>query len=265
MTEITIAKDPLKRPISIDLDKKLMALLSGASGSGKSELARTICLKAAQTMGRNLALVIFDPKIVSFLGWDKRADIFTDVRDFNLALTSLENEMLRRYLFMSKNGLYAFPVSEKMPFILIVVEEISAVTQTQALIKKERDAVISLMKSISSRCRQAGMGLLVTAQYADTVSIPSEMRNNLDMRFSFRCSNEVSANLQSGDRAEEAPAYLLNLPGEMFALTSTTHNRFVRCRSLIYSRPQELEILNRISTDKPNLNCFDWTSPSFTG
>lgn len=263
--EIVIARDALKRPVKIAVGDKLMVLVSGQSGSGKSELAKTICLESMRVMRDKFALVVLDPKIVSFLGYDARAEVFTDIAQFKLVLDSLYSEMLRRYQSMRENGTSRFEVSKENPFILLCIEEISAITTDQTLTKAERDYIVARIKSLSSRMRQAGMGLLVVTQSADTTAVPSEVRNNLDIRIAMKCGNQQAANMATGDRAEEAPAQLLNLPGEAYAITNCTQGRFVRCRGILTSEVDEQRTIAQYAGEKPHLTCFDWDSPEYTG
>ena len=81
----------------------------------------------------------------------------------------------------------------------------------------------------------------------------------------MKCGNEQASQLQTGDRAEEAPSYLLSLAGEAYALTNTTNSRFVRCRGLITDREEEVKTLKLLSSDKPHLKCFDWSSKDYVG
>lgn len=262
---VTIARDVVRRSVTVNVDGKIMALIAGQSGCGKSELNKTLCLEAAKKLRDKLSIVILDPKIVSFLGWSCRADVFTNINEYKLVLDSLYNEMLRRYQYMAEQGVSKLIPTSEMPYILLVVEEISAITQDQTLIKQERDYIIAKLKSLSSRMRQASMGLIVVSQTADTAAIPSEIRNNLDIRFAMKCGNEQASQLQTGDRAEEAPSYLLSLPGEAYALTNTTNSRFIRCRGLITDREDEVRTLKLLSSDKPHLKCFDWSSKDYVG
>ncbi len=60
--------------------------------------------------------------------------------------------------------------------------------------------------------RQASMGLIIASNRRISV-IPSEVRNNLDIALLWSAEMKRQATT-NGDRAEEAPSYLLNLPGE---------------------------------------------------
>lgn len=263
--EIVVAQDVLRRPVTIDINEKLMVLIAGQSGCGKSLLNKTLCLEAVKSLRDKLAIVVLDPKIVSFIGWGCRADVFTDINQYRLVLDSLYNEMLRRYQFMAEHGISELETTHERPYILLVVEEISAITQDQTLVKKEVDYIVSKLKSLSSRMRQASMGMIVVSQTADVSAVPSEIRNNLDIRFAMKCGNEKASQMQSGDRAEEAPSYLLNLPGEAYALTNTTNGRFVRCRGIVTSAQEEMSVLKSLARDKPHLKCFDWNDKDFVG
>lgn len=45
---ITVAFDAVRRPVTVNIDGKIMALISGQSGCGKSELNKTLCIEAAK-------------------------------------------------------------------------------------------------------------------------------------------------------------------------------------------------------------------------
>ncbi len=100
----------------------------------------------------------------------KWADVFTNINEYKLVLDSLYNEMLRRYEYII--GRVKLIPNSKCP-ILLVVEEISAITQDETLVKKERDYIVAKLKSLSSRMRQKLQWVWCVSQTADTAAIPS--------------------------------------------------------------------------------------------
>ena len=59
MSSVTIARDVIRRPVTVDVDGKIMVLIAGQSGCGKSELNKTLCLEAA----KKLSCLLFHRKL----------------------------------------------------------------------------------------------------------------------------------------------------------------------------------------------------------
>lgn len=241
-------------------------LIAGASGSGKSAMARSITLSACKVLGQSLQVIVIDPKRISFMGWDCRVYVYTDERDWIFLIDSLLNEMRRRYAFMAEMQIRRWRAAPDTPMILLVVEEMAGVTCVgNSLTKSQRDELVRRMTSLSNQMRQCGMSAMYVTQTPDVSVIPAAIRNNCTTRIGLRLMSESAVGMITGDRQEEARCDLLRLPGQFYAMTGTTQGMFVRGRAFNLSADDEQMELRRLRRDKRNLPFLEWDSPDYLG
>lgn len=266
VTGITIGYTPTARPVKAGLSNGFLAMIAGQSGSGKSAFLNNILLQLMRTYRERVQFVIIDPKRVSFLPFKERCYLFNeDERDWVRVLQALANEMNRRYEAMARAGLDTFPISEANPYILLTIDELSAVMNSEVLTKSERAEIQNKLIDLACRMRQCGMGMLLAMQSASTDVIPSAVRANCSTRFAMKTSGDAMVKMVSGDRAEECPCDLLQYPGEFYACTSETGWRFVRGRTFRPDKERTRTILESVKNDKRPLYCMDWDNPGFLG
>lgn len=265
MKKFIVGNNPLRLPIYAGIKQGFITLVQGQSGSGKTRLANNILIKMMETYGSNMQFAIIDPKQVGYLMYKKRCHIYPDQETWLPLIEALNNEMLRRYNFMATNELTDYPLTEENPFLLLVIDEMSAVTNNQQLLKKVRDSLINQLVSYTNQCRQAGMGLMLLCQSCDSSVMPTVIRSNCSTRFAMKTAGAEQVRMISGGRDEECPCDLLSLPGEFYAITSETNNKWVRGRTWNMSIDEELSLLQKFTSDKRTPYCLDWTNPEFLG
>ena len=239
-------------------------LVVGQSGGGKSVLLRNIILAGANDEGASTQFIVLDPKMVSFIGWDKRCHIFSRPEMYLQVLTSLENEMLRRYQKMVDLGVPSLDMTEETPRIVLVIDELNAFVQSQDTADKTKE-MNRLLMSLGNQARQANIALVLCGQSVGSEVIPTQLRAACAQRLILKLQGEEQITMASGGRNEECKASLLNLPGEMYALTTETLGNFVRCRTIARSHGDEQALIERLSQDKRSLDCLDWDNPEFLG
>lgn len=265
MSSFLVGHTPLNKPIRANLSRGFITLIQGQSSAGKTRLANNILIEMMGVCGAEIQFAVLDPKQVGYLSFNSRAHIYTGELQWLPLLEALNNEMLRRYSFMAERGISEYPVCESNPYILLVIDEMSAVTNNQRLLKKERDQFSSLLTSYSNQCRQAAMGLMILCQSCDHTVLPTVVRSNCSTRFAMKTAGADQVKMISAGREEECPCDLLTLPGEFFALTNETSGKWIRGRTWNMSAERERAIISRYAKDKRTPYCLDWQNPEFLG
>lgn len=266
---IAVDKQPLTwgygadgRPVVSTFGNGLQAAVAGASGSGKSNTLKRFLLDACSKLGSALQLVILDAKRVEFMGWTPRAYVFTDQADFVPVIDGLIGEYERRKLAMTSNR---WRISIDTPFILFVVDEISAVINAPEYMSAQRKALEMKLRGLSERMRATGMGAIWSGQTLSADVLPTSIRNNCTTRIVHQTMSEEALTMASGGRNEECRADLLPMPGMFFALTNTTRQRFVRGRSKLLLPDEESRLLAALAKDKRPLHCMDFGADDYYG
>ena len=266
---LTAEKQPLNwgfgadgRPVVSTLANGLQAAVAGASGSGKSNTLKRFLLDACHKLGSSLQLVILDAKRVEFMSWAPRAYVYTDQADFVPVIDGLTGEYERRKLAMTSNR---WCISPDSPFILFVVDEVSAVLNAPEYTSAQRKALEMKLRGLSERMRATGMGAIWSGQTLSADVLPTSIRNNCTTRIVHQTMSEEALTMASGGRNEECRADLLPMPGMFFALTNTTRQRFVRGRSKLLTPDKESCLLTALAKDKRPLHCLDFGAADYFG
>ena len=262
---VEIGRTPLNVAVNVGIRAGLLGLIQGQSGSGKSVLGNNLVVGLIQRLRDEIQIAVIDPKRVSFNWLTPRAHVYTNETDWLTLLQSFVSEMDRRYAHMEEHGLETFPISPEQPFLLLVIEEMSAVTNNQRLLKKEREQLQTLLIDYSNRCRQCAMGLLIICQSCDSNTMPTVIRSNCSTRFALKTSGQEQVKMIAQGREEECPCGLLTLPGQFYALTSETNGRWVKGRTKLTTLEERKSIIQRYATDKRTPYCLKWDSDKFLG
>lgn len=238
-------------PLFDDLRKGSgQVLIAGMSGSGKTTALRSMMLDALDRCGSLLQVVIFDPKRVGFLGWERRCHLLTRFTEQAVALDQLAAEMRRRYRVMQEAGVSSWTPTEEDPHILIVVDEMAAFTNNPEMTKAQLDAVNRRLVELSNQLRQAGMSAWYSVQEASKRVMPDSLRGNCSTRVVFRTPSEEGVSMASGGRGDECRADTLYRSGWFYALTSETNGFFLQG---VAGRKSDGEVsaeLGRLAEDK---------------
>ncbi|MEG1394447.1 MAG: DNA translocase FtsK [Clostridia bacterium] len=173
-------------------------LVAGASGTGKSVcLNAMICSLLYKYSPQELRLILIDPKVVEF---NKYRDIphlllpniITEDQQVINALEWAVNEMEERYhkfadKDVSKISEYNKELSageEKMPYILIVVDEVGDIILSKTGKEFER-----LIKRLTAKARAAGIHLILATQRPSVDVITGTIKANLPTRIAFSVSS----------------------------------------------------------------------------
>lgn len=173
-----------------DFDEFPHVLVAGTTGSGKSIFTHSIvCTLIMRNSPEDLKLVLIDPKKVEM---NKYRDlphllcpIINDANIAKLTMSKLCDEMNRRYEVLMNSGVSNIqqynellednPNMEKMPYIVVIVDEYADLVDT---CKDIGQPVVS----IAQKARAAGIHMLIATQRPSTNIITGVIKGNLPTR-----------------------------------------------------------------------------------
>ena len=181
--------DQQGRTITCDLKRAPHLLLSGRSGSGKSQ---TLYALLASLLFKNtpdeLNLILIDPKQVEFSEFNNLphllTPIITDTRNATSALNWAAHELDRRYSLLEKAAVknfdqYNAKTKKKLPQIVIVADEIAELMlqdhQTEPLLIR-----------LAQAGRAAGIHLVLSTQTQNPKILTGRLKANFATRLAYK-------------------------------------------------------------------------------
>lgn len=201
--------------IFCNLDKMPHVLVAGSTGSGKSVCLNTMLLSMCYKAGpQDLRLILIDPKMVEFSTYNGLPHLLIPevITGKEMAVNSLEwaiREMERRYALFAKNhvvnivefnktDLVRFNNSEKLPYIVIVVDELA-----DLMLEAKREIEDKIAK-LAAKARAAGIHLVLATQRPSVDVITGTVKANLPSRIAFALTNYMdSKTVLDGGGAEK--------------------------------------------------------------
>lgn len=206
------------QPVSLGL-LEMNQLLGGLPGGGKSGGITT--LLAGISRLENVALVGLDPKKVEMSLWKPRfSRIATHEEDATDVLTSLVEEMERRYTWLEMKGLKKLTpqlLSYERPLIVLVIDELADLVSTGVSPdEKKGDAErAGRIRRIIAKGRAAGIVVIAATQKPQSDVVPTALRDLIQLRVAYATTNiDMTDTIlgkgmgQLGGLAHEIPAYL---------------------------------------------------------
>lgn len=181
-------------------------LIAGMTGGGKGVLVQNILLDICATNAPSAARVwIIDPKQGLDYTWIEgmphlATEMATTKKAAALALTSLIDEMNRRFTLFSKTEGYPqkideynalVPESDRIPRIYVFHDEFAFWGQD----KEYRRLAEQHINGLGQMARAAGIHVILITQRPDKDVMPIQARENLGNRLALRVANENNANL----------------------------------------------------------------------
>lgn len=203
------------------------ALIAGATQSGKSVSINTILVSLlVKNSPDNLKLILVDPKKVELSFYNDLPHLATPVIDDAViateALKWAVREMERRYDVLARNRVRNIgdynkkrannPEMEKMPFIVIVVDEFNDMVMQCGVDANE--AIIRL----AQKARACGIHIILATQRPTADVVNGTIKANITCRIAFR----VAANLDSRIILDEDGAENLLGRGDMIIKNNST-------------------------------------------
>lgn len=199
---LVLGKDTIGTNVVVDLARMPHLLIAGSTGSGKSValngmLVSLLCKKTPD----ELRLVLIDPKRLEFASYADiphlLVPIVTDPRKVTPILKWVVRQMEERYERMSVCGvrniqdynerMQHHPEYEKIPFIVVVIDELADLMMTSGR------EVEDLITRIAQMARAAGIHLIVATQRPSVDVITGLIKVNFPSRISFRVTSKIDS------------------------------------------------------------------------
>ena len=184
--------------MSSDLDRAPHLLIAGSTGTGKSVMINTLLLSLLyRNSPSELKLVLVDPKRVELSLYDEIPHLLCPVvYEPDQAISALKwavAEMERRLKLLHEHKrrdiaeYNSMKNVDKMPFIVIVIDELAD------LMQKARKDMDSLIAAIAAKARASGIHLVLATQRPSVDVITGVIKNNVPTRIALTTSSQVDS------------------------------------------------------------------------
>ncbi len=202
---VALGKDITGNIITTDIAKMPHGLIAGATGSGKSVCTNSIIISLLyKNTPEELKLLLIDPKTVEFEPYNGiphlMVPVVTDPRKAAGALGWAVGEMEKRYKMLSDRkvrnieeynevveGLVDEPEVEKMPYIVIMIDEFADLMQTAS--KEVEDHIARL----AAKARAAGIHMILATQRPSVDVITGVIKANIPTRIALTTSSQIDS------------------------------------------------------------------------
>jgi S-DNA-T family DNA segregation ATPase FtsK/SpoIIIE len=239
-----LGKDVSGRPLVVDMAKMPHLLIAGRTGTGKSVCLNTLIVSLLMTRTPDeVRMLMIDPKMVELSPYKKiphlMHPVITDMKKAEAVLAWAVDKMEERYDLLARVGVRhldsynkmdrgevlgrlgisesdpeAANVPERMPFIVIIADEMADLMMTSG---KEVEAHII---RLAQKSRAVGIHLVLATQKPTVDVITGLIKSNLPARISF----QVASKMDSRVVLDEGGAERLLGSGDMLYLApSTSH------------------------------------------
>ena len=212
-----------------EINKMPHMLIAGTTGSGKSVCVNgIICSILMRAKPDEVKLAMVDPKVVELSVYNGiphlMCPVVSDPKKAAILLAKMVAEMERRYQAFSDTGTKKIEgyneyvekwnkehpdiQKEKMPFIVIVIDELADLMMVAA--KEVEDSILR----ITQKARAAGIHLIVATQRPSTEVITGLIKANIPSRIAFA----VGSGIDSRTILDQVGAEKLLGKGDMFFL-----------------------------------------------
>ena len=236
-----VGKDISGKPVIADLADMRHLLIAGTTGSGKSVMTNTLIMSLLyRNSPSDMRLIIVDPKRVEMAVYKDIPHLLTPIiNDTSKALSAMKwaaGEMDRRYTIMEEAGVKNIVdyndvmeeksktaskgseekenTTEKMPYIVIVIDEMSDLMMQAS---KELEPLIVRIAQLG---RAAGMHLVLATQKPVVKVITGLIKGNIPSRIAFR----VLSSMDSRIILDSSGAEKLLGQGDMLLSSEQTSN-----------------------------------------
>ncbi|EKE1023916.1 DNA translocase FtsK [Salmonella enterica subsp. enterica serovar Infantis] len=221
---VVLGKDIAGDPVVANLAKMPHLLVAGTTGSGKSVGVNAMILSMLyKAQPEDVRFIMIDPKMLELSVYEGiphlLTEVVTDMKDAANALRWSVNEMERRYKLMSALGVrnlagynekiaeaarmgrpipdpywkpgdsmdVQHPVLEKLPYIVVLVDEFADLMMTVG--KK----VEELIARLAQKARAAGIHLVLATQRPSVDVITGLIKANIPTRIAFTVSSKIDS------------------------------------------------------------------------
>lgn len=195
---LILGEDTIGSTVIVDLARMPHLLIAGSTGSGKSVALNTMLISLlCKYSPEELKLILIDPKRLEFASYADIAHllfpIVTDPKRSAPILRWVIKQMETRYEKMALlgarnifdyNKIVARQGEEKLPFIVVVIDELSDLMLT---VGRE---IEDLITRITQMARAAGIHMIVATQRPSVDVITGLIKVNFPSRVSFRVTSK---------------------------------------------------------------------------
>ena len=218
-----LGKDISGQPVVVDLASMPHLLVAGTTGSGKSVAVNAMILSLLyKASASDVRVIMIDPKMLELSVYEGiphlLAPVVTDMKHASNALRWCVVEMDRRYrlmsalgvrniggynrkvraaadsgeplkdpLFVPNGGEGEAPALEKLPYIVVIVDELADMMMVTG--KK----VEELIARLAQKARAAGIHLILATQRPSVDVITGLIKANIPSRIAFQVSSKVDS------------------------------------------------------------------------
>lgn len=203
---LAVGRDIAGKNIVAQMEKLPHLLIAGATGSGKSACLNSIIMSILyKASPDDVRLILIDPKQVEFVMYREMPhllikDIVNEPEQAINAFKWAKIEMERRYKLMSKHcvrNISEFNNSpavkdgseEKLPYIIIIVDELSDLMMSSSRKKDLEDKIMSM----AAKARAAGLHLILATQRPSVDVITGTIKANLPSRIAFAVTSNADS------------------------------------------------------------------------
>ena len=199
-----VGKDISGNCIVGDIAKLPHMLIAGTTGSGKSVCMNTLILSLLyKAKPDEVKMIMVDPKMVELGIYNGiphlLIPVVTDPKKAAGALQWTVTEMMRRYRLMSDMGVrdlesynkavYADPDQQKMPQVVVVIDELADLMMAAA--KEVEESICR----IAQMGRASGIHLVIATQRPSADVITGLMKANIPSRIAFAVSSAMESRI----------------------------------------------------------------------
>jgi S-DNA-T family DNA segregation ATPase FtsK/SpoIIIE len=196
-------------------------LIAGATGSGKSVCINGMIMSLLYKFSpEDLRLILVDPKVVEFSGYNSLphlvTPVITDSKKVPLALRWVLAEMKKRYdlcALVNARNIAAYnarpksdepvldsegdPIPGKMPYIVVIIDELADIMMTA------KGEVETSLARIAQLSRAVGIHTIIATQRPSVNVITGVIKANYPTRIAFQVTSQVdSRTILDGKGAE---------------------------------------------------------------
>ena len=195
--EMVSAWDPLSigidrdgNEVSISLIERNL-LIGGEPGSGKSVMLNVLIAYLAECRG--VQLYLFDAKFVELRIWSQVAAGFVgpNIDDAIAQLQRLLSMMEERYRFLDQQRARKLERHHGLELVFVIVDELPFYVANPERSKAREFG--DLLGDLIARGRAAGIIFVVAAQKPSADTLPSSIRDLINLRLAFRCSTKEAS------------------------------------------------------------------------
>jgi S-DNA-T family DNA segregation ATPase FtsK/SpoIIIE len=272
---LALGKDVYGKAIITDLAQMPHLLVAGTTGAGKSVCINALIASMLfRFTPEEMRFIMIDPKVVELQHYNALPHlafpVVTDPKKVLLALRWLIDEMERRYKIFARVGVrniisfnarpkkksaaetgeqpeqdsgeikvpreHEIPIPEKIPYIVVVIDELADLMQTAPA------DVESAIARITQMARAAGIHLIVATQTPRADVITGVIKANIPSRIAF----QVASKIDSRVILDENGADRLLGQGDMLYLPPSA-SRLIRAQGVLVTDEEIRQLVEFVS------------------